>query len=87
MTKIEGTGDEEADKALKAAALEVALEYKAAEKKAMTRLRKAAQALRDELGDESPEYIEANNKYYKQKAIYEQIEKILANTNSAGAAA
>ena len=83
LTKVELTGDEAVDNAAKAAALEVALEYKKTVKKAMNRLKKAAKKLKEELGEEVPEFAEANAKYYKQKAVFEQVKKILAKTDEA----
>jgi len=83
MTRIEPTGDADADKALKEAALETALAYRKQEKKAMNKLRRSADELKDELGEEAPEYLDAKAEYYRQKAIFEQIKTILASTNSA----
>jgi hypothetical protein len=87
LTKIVATGDADADAALRATALENALEYQDEQKKAMTRYRRAAEAVRDDLGDKSPEYATANAKFYHQKAIFEQVQKLLASQNAAGAAA
>jgi vacuolar-type H+-ATPase subunit E/Vma4 len=83
MTKIEPTGDEEADKAARELGLEVALEYKAQEKKTTQRLKKALNKLKDKVGEEDPQYLEAKAAYYKQKAIFEQVKKILGNTGQA----
>jgi hypothetical protein len=83
LTKYDGSGDKAAIALAKEAALEAAAEYQKTEKKAMDRLRRKAQQKRDQYGDEAPEYTDVNKEYYKQKARYEQVKKILASTNSA----
>jgi hypothetical protein len=63
--------------------LEGALEYMAKEKRSVSRAKKAAAAAKDDLGEDSAEYKEANAKYYKLKAAFDQIKTIL---NSRGQA-
>lgn len=74
LTAIEPTGDEEADKAARAAALELGLAYQAEERNYMNDLRKAAKDIKEALGDADPAYLAASGEYYRQRAIYEQVE-------------
>ena len=53
----------------------------------MDRLRRQSADLKETVGEDDASYIELHAKYYAQKARFEQIKKILKNTNSAGAAA
>jgi hypothetical protein len=53
----------------------------------MDTLRRAAGDIKTELGDEAPEYLDAQAAYYYQRARYETINGILGQTNSADAAA
>jgi len=80
------TGDEEADGIAKEAALAAALEYRDQQKATMKRLKRAAQKAAEQLGEDTPEYADADAAYYKQKAIFEQVQKLLANTGSKGKA-
>jgi uncharacterized protein YPO0396 len=57
------------------------------EKSLMDTLRRAAGDIKNELGDEAQEYLDAQVEYYTQRARYETIEQILGSTNSADAAA
>lgn len=87
LTTFVATGDEIADAAAKEVALEAASGYQAEEKEKMVRLRRQAKDLKEANGEDDTRYIETNARYYKQKAIFKQVKKILKNTNSAGASA
>ena len=50
----------------------------------MNRNKKAAAAFKEDLGEDSAEFIEANTKYYKLKAAFDQIKKILDSRGQAG---
>ena len=82
MSTIIETGDEEADKKARAAALEAVLKYQADEGDKMKALRRAANKLLEELGEDDDAYLAASAKYYRQKAVFEEVEKIIATTNA-----
>lgn len=74
LTAIEPTGDEEADKVARAAALALGLNYQAEEREKMNDLRRAAKAVKEQLGETSEAYLAASGEYYRQRAVYEQVE-------------
>jgi hypothetical protein len=87
LTKFVTTGDAKKDQAAKEAALEKAREFVKKEKTKRDSLKKDMVEAKEKSGDESKEYDAAKKKYYKQKAVYEQANKLIANTGKSTAKA
>jgi hypothetical protein len=83
LTKYTATKDAAKDKAAKEAALRKAKEYLNDQRRARDALKKSLTALKEKSGDETKEYNDLKVAYYTQKAVYEQVFKLVSKSGAA----
>lgn len=83
LTKVTITKDAKVDKANKEAALRKAKDYLNDQRRSRDKLKKALAAMKDKDGDETKAYDDLKKQFYTQKAIYEQVNKLVSKSGSA----